>query len=362
MIEIVNTRIAAHKPIDASDALTLEIEYDTLISCYSQLFVRTLKAEIRRIPHWKWNEVLDRALRRNESLLSIAKEFRLGTFKFAKMFMEKAGYGNITVSSLVANPLQIEDPRIRMELLAMIDMDPVCSPEIEKVKECMGREYEQLLIGLLEDKKMCFETEEQLRSRGKPKTPDVLFLIPMAMAVGSSINTHLENDVFTAEGGATYDDSEHRQEVGGSPMKATGLCYDGEDDESDDVDKLFELDLKQTRKPLSQRAIRSNQLSSVEANSNKEYVIINWIDSKALFADAVTFRENLEQFRAYTNRYGRGLVIYWHGFTEDILTAELSSADGLIVVRDSFPSDWIFPTGEPADGRTPAFDKIQLPA
>lgn len=90
-------------------------------------------------------------------------------------------------------------------------------------------------------------------------------------------------------------------------------------------------------------------------NSRKEYVVINWIDSKAMFADTVTFDEHLEQLRGYNNRYGRGLVIYWHGCTEEIYSI---LRDDMIVVRDSFPDDWIFPTGEPADGTVPLFDDV----
>jgi hypothetical protein len=96
------------------------------------------------------------------------------------------------------------------------------------------------------------------------------------------------------------------------------------------------------------------------------YLVINWIDSKAMFADAITFSEHQEQFLAYQHRYGRGLVIYWHGYCEEILSSHPSSsshsavADDLLVVRDKFPDEWIFPTGEPADGRLPEFDSIIL--
>ena len=69
----------------------------------------------------------------------------------------------------------------------------------------------------------------------------------------------------------------------------------------------------------------------------------------------MTFKENLEQFKAYNNRYGRGLVIYWHGLSQDIYN---SLTDDMIIIRDRFPDKWIFPTGELADGRIPEFDKI----
>ena len=50
----------------------------------------------------------------------------------------------------------------------MLCDDPVCSFEVDIVKECLGREYEQLLIDLLRQRHMCFETESDQRSRGAP--------------------------------------------------------------------------------------------------------------------------------------------------------------------------------------------------
>jgi len=99
--------------------------------------------------------------------------------------------------------------------------------------------------------------------------------------------------------------------------------------------------------------LNSQKTTELESTSSAEdHFVINWIDSKAMFADTVTFDEHLEQLRAYNNRYGRGLVIYWHGCTEEIY---YKLRDDMIIVRDCFPNDWIFPTGEPADGTVPMF-------
>ena len=75
--------------------------------------------------------------------------------------------------------------------------------------------------------------------------------------------------------------------------------------------------------------------------------LVNWIDSKAMFADEVTFREHIIQYKAYNNRYGKGLVIYWFGFIDSIL--EIIRAEGLEVqVSADFPIYWLFPSGEVA--------------
>ena len=58
-----------------------------------------------------------------------------------------------------------------------------------------------------------------------------------------------------------------------------------------------------------------------------------------------------------TTVMAEGLVIYWHGFCEEIYSL---LEDDMIIVTDHFPDEWMFPTGEPADGNVPSFDHIPL--
>ncbi|KAI3438921.1 hypothetical protein D9Q98_001335 [Chlorella vulgaris] len=47
--------------------------------------------------------------------------------------------------------------------------------------------------------------------------------------------------------------------------------------------------------------------------------IVNWIDSKATFGDDKLHRQQTaEQYERYVNRFGPGLVIYWHGYIADL--------------------------------------------
>ncbi|EFN57852.1 hypothetical protein CHLNCDRAFT_21192, partial [Chlorella variabilis] len=47
--------------------------------------------------------------------------------------------------------------------------------------------------------------------------------------------------------------------------------------------------------------------------------IVNWIDSKATFGDDKLHRQQtVEQYERYVNRFGPGLVIYWHGYIADL--------------------------------------------
>ncbi|KAJ7991154.1 hypothetical protein DPEC_G00294310 [Dallia pectoralis] len=64
--------------------------------------------------------------------------------------------------------------------------------------------------------------------------------------------------------------------------------------------------------------------------------IVHWIESKASFGDDQSHRTYLnEQFWSYWNRFGPGLVIYWHGFIGELD----SQRDRGILLKDCFPSD-----------------------
>jgi hypothetical protein len=61
--------------------------------------------------------------------------------------------------------------------------------------------------------------------------------------------------------------------------------------------------------------------------------VVNWIDSKAMFADRAAHAEHQKQFRSYVNRFGPGMVIYWFGHVDSLP----QSTD--VVVADCFPDD-----------------------
>jgi hypothetical protein len=57
---------------------------------------------------------------------------------------------------------------------------------------------------------------------------------------------------------------------------------------------------------------------------------IKWIDSKASFGDDIEVRKNnRRQFHQYVSLFGKGFVLYWFGFLDDI------KSDGEILVGDT---------------------------
>ncbi|PRW59002.1 NAD(P)-binding [Chlorella sorokiniana] len=61
--------------------------------------------------------------------------------------------------------------------------------------------------------------------------------------------------------------------------------------------------------------------------------IVNWIDSKATFGDDKLHRQQTaDQYERYVNRFGPGLVIYWHGYLADL------NRDDNVLLMDRFPT------------------------
>ena len=275
MKEVVARLIACGATVSPEECHAQNIDYDALSSLYNQAAVRHMKREAKRgVDSLLANSCFESlsAVRNNSSApedtaamilpSQLAKRLNVGGYKLARVYLECKFGKSTTLAHFLDDPSIVEDRRVREDLLAAMASDPFCSHPCEQLKECVGKEYEEYLIARLHDKRMCFETEAELRSRGKPKTPDILFLIPMA----------------------------------------TPHCNDP------------------SRGPT----------------------VVNWIDSKAMFADEETLAEHLEQLRGYVNRYGRGLVIYWHGYVADITsTHTFAATDDMILLSYKFPDTWM---------------------
>ncbi|CAD5113803.1 DgyrCDS2968 [Dimorphilus gyrociliatus] len=69
--------------------------------------------------------------------------------------------------------------------------------------------------------------------------------------------------------------------------------------------------------------------------------VVNWIESKALFADEECHKTYLkEQLWSYWNRFGSGLVIYWFGYIDDL---NFQDEKG-IQIMDEFPTEFVQPS------------------
>lgn len=118
---------------------------------------------------------------RSKFFVNFSNELGISSYRTAKIIIENLLGKNVSVSQVIEDPLLILDESLRRNVLECVMNDPLCSLESDQLKECTGKEFEALLLQQLQAKKMCFETEAELRNKGKPKTPDILFLVPMGV-------------------------------------------------------------------------------------------------------------------------------------------------------------------------------------
>jgi len=77
-------------------------------------------------------------------------------------------------------------------------------------------------------------------------------------------------------------------------------------------------------------------LEPMAIESSSGPIVIKWIESKAWFGDPESHAVYLrDQYWPYHNRFGPGLVIYWFGFVEEMVSSHYRKG---IAVMDSFPS------------------------
>ncbi|KAL7573182.1 hypothetical protein ACA910_018842 [Epithemia clementina (nom. ined.)] len=144
--------------------------------------------------------------------------------------------------------------RLAYEVNQAIQADPMYGPMLDKQRHLVGIEYEVVLEYLLRKLDIPFETEEDLREKGTARTPDILLSCPIAIPAASSL------------------------------AAGTGALHNNTD------------------------------LAASENRNPKEWNVICWIDSKALFGDVYTHNTSvLPQAESYVHRFGPGLVLYWFG-------------------------------------------------
>ena len=229
------------RKIKASDCFNCNFCLDSLVSLHSQILVRSAKKG--SVSSNIIGDIMSRMQcdsKKNVSLVDISRDLGIGSYRAAKLVITFLCGKDVTVANFIENPDLISDHVIRQNIMEGITNDPLCSLEVDQMKECTGIEFEALLLQQLQARNMCFETEAELRNRGKPKTPDILLLIPMGIL-------NIEND-------------EHNSN-------------------------------------------KNQQLQHQKITNGQRPCVINWIDSKGMFADEETFEENYAQLKSYVNRY-----------------------------------------------------------
>ncbi|RHY28507.1 hypothetical protein DYB32_005922 [Aphanomyces invadans] len=156
------------------------------------------------------------------------------------------------------------------------------------------------------------------------------------------------------------------------------LCDRIRRSEGDEYEHLMVLQLTQLGIPFeNEHMLRERGLAKtpdallvvpIQVKVNDTWHVVQWIDSKAMAHEAGTENEaqHTAQAHAYVNRFGPGMLVYWHGVGSDRTT---SPSDDVIVV-DAIPPTFLFPGQKFNDtqstpntrlaGTTLAFEPMQV--
>lgn len=100
------------------------------------------------------------------------------------------------------------------------------------------------------------------------------------------------------------------------------------------------------------------EVTKRDGSGTKEWKVVCWIDSKAMFGDEVTHRTSvLQQAETYVHRFGPGLILYWLGHAP---INRLGDAHGDITIAAyEIPiKSFIWPTGDPVVSDNNGVDAI----
>lgn len=208
----------------ASLSISMGVDYDTLVSIWQVMWQTHIKKTA--VSHKEPNAVAQycKWYLNGDSIITIADKIKFPPCLVARMIMEmKSLYGmsKTEIANVFKNPSDssmfpclrarndVDDAkrgaehkeavapsrtnmptvpnRLQKELQECIDCDEHTSPFIDNIRHNIGLEYEYILKEKLKSFGIPFITEEQMRSIGHPKTPDVRLLAPIAIN-GKTVN------------------------------------------------------------------------------------------------------------------------------------------------------------------------------
>ena len=208
-------------------AETFGIREEILYAILSQKIVRKTKRDYHGLK--KQSAALLKRWKEGKTLLKLSEERRFSPVLISSFVLRENGATKKEIRDYFRHPHEIKDPRIRKEIIEVLEEEMVYSPEAAEIQRRNGRNAEKKIGEWLNDQGAQYITEKEVRSLHQ-KTPDFL------------------------------------------------------------IEKKFSMDGN----------------------------IIHWVESKASFGDKIQMKgDYYRQLRHYVELFGKGLVIYWHGYIND---------------------------------------------
>nr|XP_033499491.1 protein C15orf41 homolog isoform X1 [Epinephelus lanceolatus] len=121
-------------------------------------------------------------------LLELANEVDLSPALMARIILDRflqgleGGMPSKTVlNSMLKDPSLIPDPILANNIYQCTINDCCYGPLVDCIKHAIGQEHEVLLCDKLKERNLSFLDENQLRTMGYDKTPDIILEVPIAV-------------------------------------------------------------------------------------------------------------------------------------------------------------------------------------
>ena len=113
------------------------------------------------------------------SLLDISRDMDFSPVMTAYLILTSQDeWGKNSFKKMINDPREINDKRLRLELIEVRDQDPIYSPEGNLVQRKRGLKGEARMKEWLDERGITYKREEELRAEGG-KTPDFLLDRPI---------------------------------------------------------------------------------------------------------------------------------------------------------------------------------------
>jgi hypothetical protein len=216
-----------------------------LFAILSQKIVRKTKRDYHGLK--RQSPSLLKQWQEGKTLLQLSRKRRFSPVLLSSFILQENGISKKEFYQYLRSPHDIRDPRMRKEILEVLEEEVVYSPEAVEIQKKNGKTAERKIGEWLDRKKAAYITELEVRELYK-KTPDFLMKAPLHLA---------GNTLF-------------------------------------------------------------------------------WVESKASFGDKIQMKSDYHrQLKHYVELFGRGLVIYWHGYLNDSESVQNFQYDSYISISNS---------------------------
>ncbi len=140
-----------------------------------------------------------------ESFMSISDDTGLSPVLVSIILLKRDGTSRKGARKMIKNPKDIEDERLKRELLEVVEHDNLFSPRAHATQVDRARKCEGAIKNWLEEKGIDFLTEEQIKKHVITKTPD--FLLKSKLNIDSKDINWIESK------GLFGDKEEHRRHL-----------------------------------------------------------------------------------------------------------------------------------------------------